>query len=466
MPIATQSDQAVIIMRSVAHIVPAPENDKLYKPINRKAADFIGLVKSIREHGIQQPIVVDRNGIILSGHRRHAAAKVAKLAKVPVIIKSEVDYYVDRDEFVRLLAEHNRQRTKTIAEAAREAVVLTDLDEAYQALIDHREKKSDLSNFDDAAFKMGAYKARREISAAKVPMMDAIERVLKELRKFWPLSVRQVHYALLNIKPLKHASKPNSTYENDRPSYQDLSSLLTRARLAGLVPWEALADPTRPVTNWKCFQSAGDFLREEVDDFATDYRRDLLQSQPNHIEIVGEKLTVQSIIRPIAGIYRIPMMIGRGYCSIDPLHELAERYRQSGKDKLIVLMLSDFDPDGEQIAGSFAKTLRDDFHIPDVVPIKVAITAAHVATYNLPPSMLAKTTSANHGKFLKAHGKFAYELEALTPDVLQKLLREAIDSVIDVDAFNKEIDLEKSDAQSLQAHRDALLDAMGDVDLD
>jgi hypothetical protein len=44
-------------------------------------------------------------------------------------------------------------------------------------------------------------------------------------------------------------------------------------------------------------------------------------------------------------------------------------------------------------------------------------------------------------------------VEAIAPDDLQRLLREAIDSVLDVDAFNRKIDLEKQDAASLDMLR-------------
>jgi len=54
--------------------------------------------------------------------------------------------------------------------------------------------------------------------------------------------------------------------------------------------------------------------------------RDLLQSHPNHIEIVGEKNTIQPIIHPVAAEYTIPYTIGRGYASLPPRHELVGRY--------------------------------------------------------------------------------------------------------------------------------------------
>jgi hypothetical protein len=44
-----------------------------------------------------------------------------------------------------------------------------------------------------------------------------------------------------------HAAKPESFYQNTKACYDNLVDLLTRARLEGLVPWEAITDTTRPV---------------------------------------------------------------------------------------------------------------------------------------------------------------------------------------------------------------------------
>ena len=57
---------------------------------------------------------------------------------------------------------------------------------------------------------------------------------------------------------------------------------------------------------------------------------------------------------------------------------MAVRFKRSGKEKLILLVLSDFDPEGEDIGRSFAQSMRDDFGITNIVPIKLALTAEQV----------------------------------------------------------------------------------------
>ena len=312
--------------------------------------------------------------------------------------------------------------------------------EAYQALLDHR---CAASKIDAPALDIVGEKRCCEISKAKKPMLDAIRQVLQDRREFWPLSDRAIHYALLNDPPLKHALKPDSTYDNTPRSYNALTELLTRRRLAGEIPMHAIADVTRPVITWNVHREPGAFIGQQLDGFLKSYWRDLLQSQPNHFEIVGEKNTVESIIRPVAMEYCIPLTIGRGYCSLPPRAAIADRYRKSGKEQLILLMLSDFDPDGEEIAHSLARSLRDDFDILKIHPIKVVLTSEQVKQYRLPPVMTAKEGSSHFIKFTSKNGTNVFELEALEPQVLQQILREAIDSVLNIDAINREIEAER-----------------------
>ena len=115
---------------------------------------------------------------------------------------------------------------------------------------------------------------------------------------------RQIHYALLNGRPLIHAAK-NKALCQHAELLQAADRFADPARLQGIVPWDALHDPTRPVEVWNFHRQPGTFVREQLDHFLKGYYRDLQQSQPNYIEIVGEKITIQNMIRPLAMEYCI-----------------------------------------------------------------------------------------------------------------------------------------------------------------
>jgi len=132
---------------------------------------------------------------------------------------------------------------------------------------------------------------------------------------------------------------------------------------------------------------------------------------------------------------------------------------------LVLLILSDFDPDGRVIASSFARSMRDDFGIENVEPFQVALTEDQIEKYDLVPQMGAKDKSSNYQKFVDEYGMDAFELEAIDSDELQQELRDAINDVIDHEAFNAEVDAEKADAVELESLKKTLkpimLEALG-----
>ena len=186
-----------------------------------------------------------------------------------------------------------------------------------------------------------------------------------------------------------------------------------------------------------------------------------MQGQPHHVEIMLEKNALRSVVEAVAREYCIPVTTGKGFSSLPPRYDLFMRYKQSGKEKLVLLMLTDFDPDGEAIAASFARSLRDDFGIENIYPVKVALTAEDVKNNNLPSDLDAKPESSNYKKFVARHGAKVVELDACPVKLLQSTLREKIHSVIDVDEFNNQREMERQDAANVEAHRRIVFDAIG-----
>jgi hypothetical protein len=444
----------------LASITPSDINDDVYRPPSAEDSDIQEMARSMSEHGVLQPLTITRDGFILSGHRRHCAATVAGLETVPVVIE---DITRDDPAFPRLLVMHNQQRQKSIAELMAEQVVQSSSDDAHRELVQHRTARSRKATAGASTMNGIGHRHRAAISISKRPMLDAVLAVLDDLREFWPLSLRTVHYNLLNNPPLRHANKVNSRYYNHKRCYKDLSSLCTRARVAGLLTWDAIEDPTRPVTTWNIHRNAGDYIREQFAGFMGGYWRDLLQSQPDHIEVVGEKNTLAKIISPVCSDYTVPLTIGRGFCSLPPRKAIYDRWLASGKNRLILIVLSDHDPDGEMIADSLVGYLRDDFRIPrqSIVAIRASLTAEQCREHGFPTDVEAKVKSKNYQRFVRQHGTGACELEAVPPRQLQRMLRDAIESVLDLDAFKAEQDRERSDAREIHAARSRAMAALG-----
>lgn len=447
------SDLLVSVIRT------APENDLIYDRFGIANADDRALTISIRDNGIQEPLAVSADHFLLSGHRRLAAARYLGIKSVPVRLVDVVFQSLDKQTKLETLRRFNQQREKSPGERIREKMLEINPDEAHKALVSRKIKAREKLTLQETNVSMGIRKKRAKITTLQ--FLEKVKQVIEENREYWPLTVRRVHYLLLNDPPLRHDKKPDSKYVNTLQAYKGLSDLLTRARLAGDVPMDSIEDPTRPIQDNCGFSSFEAFVGQETRNFLTNYARDLMQGQPNHVEIMLEKSALRSVIDSVAWEYRIPCTTGRGFTSIPPRRDLAQRYFRSGKAGLILLMLTDFDPDGDQIASSFGQSMRDDFKITNVKAIKVALTAEDIETYDLPSDLGAKVTSPNYQKFLKRYGSTkVVELDAAPVTLLQSKLREAIESVIDIEEFNAQVDIEKQDSAHIEAHRRVVFDAI------
>jgi hypothetical protein len=461
-----------IVRKRVASLRPSPENLQLYRAL-ADDPDIYALAESIKKNGLQEPLVVTLDNFIVSGHRRHGALRLNHQVVAPCRVLPVRRDSMTRDEYLALLREHNRQRHKTVAEQVREELVDINPDDAHRRLRERREKSVYAAEYNNMpSLHIEGAKTRHGISDQKADHVKYIMQIVEARRAYWPLSVRGVHYPLLNYDFVRgyywpkrdepdYGTKRVLRYLNDDNSYSATSDLITRLRLNGSIPWEAFDDFTRPLKEFRAFQNVRDFIQCERDNILDGYWRDLLQTQPNHIEVVVEKNTVYHLALRVTSQYQIPTSSGRGFNSIDPWHDLHQRYENSGKQRLIVIVLSDFDPEGEMIPQVGGRTLRDDFGIEDLTIIKAGVTRKQIDDYNLPPQNFAKETSSNYDWFVERNGGEAvYELEALEPQVMLDDLDSVIRSVLDIDLFNREVAAEQGEAAYLEAARKTVAEAL------
>ena len=126
----------------------------------------------------------------------------------------------------------------------------------------------------------------------------------------------------------------------------------------------------------------------------------------------------------------------------------------------MLLILSDFDPDGEEIAASFPRSLRDDFGLSNVIAHKVAVSGDDVHDHGLPSDMETKVSSPNYRKFVERHGVNVAELDAAPVALLQGKLRDAIESCLDTNLFRAELAKEREDAAFIAATKQMVIKAM------
>lgn len=68
-----------IEQRDISTVKPYENNPRNIAPAVESVA------RSIKDYGFRNPIIVDKNGVIICGHTRYAAARSLGLSTVPVI---------------------------------------------------------------------------------------------------------------------------------------------------------------------------------------------------------------------------------------------------------------------------------------------------------------------------------------------------------------------------------------------
>ncbi|MGD0276913.1 MAG: chromosome partitioning protein ParB, partial [Syntrophales bacterium] len=103
----------------------------------------------------------------------------------------------------------------------------------------------------------------------------------------------------------------------------------------------------------------------------------------------------------------------------------------------------------------------DDFGLCNVIAHKVAISGVDVREHRLPSDMEAKVSSPNYKKFVARHGVHVAELDAAPVDLLQKKLRDTIESCLDMEIFHAGLAKEKEDYAFIAATKQMVVKAMG-----
>lgn len=234
------------------------------------------------------------------------------------------------------------------------------------------------------------------------------------------LTLRQLYYQLVSANVIPNQEK----------SYKALGSLVSKARLAGRMDWDAIEDRVRqPVT-----ASEWDSISDLLDTALAAFRLPRLMDQPRYVEIWCEKDALAGVLSSLANRYHTTLMINRGYSSQSAMYESAVRIsscvrRYGCTDGALVLYLGDLDPSGEDMVRDVQDRLTL-FGAPVVVQ-KVALNMDQVERYNLPPNP-AKMSDTRSSKYVAKFGVESWELDAIPPQELQRLVRTEIERVVDI----------------------------------
>ena len=260
-------------------------------------------------------------------------------------------------------------------------------------------------------------------------LIDAAFAILSEQQ---PMTIRQLFYRLIGVGPLG----------NNQASYRKVSRMMTKARRDDRIPWEWIADRTRPIYRPNVWKNP----QEYAEAVSRSYRRDYWESQPCYIEIWCEKDTVIGSIQDLADELGITVRVGRGFNSETRAHEIAQILGDSDKPN-IVFFLGDHDASGVDIERDLKKRVLT-HGSGDFVLRRLAIHKQDIAIFDLPPQRV-KQSDPRAVAFLRKHGTECVELDALPPNELRLRIREEVEALLDMAAWNKAINVEKAEKESI-----------------
>lgn len=252
------------------------------------------------------------------------------------------------------------------------------------------------------------------------------------------LSLRQLYYVMVT----------QNTISNEERSYKKLGKLVSNARLAGLIDWEAIEDRVR----WAQRASEWSSLQGVLESAHDAYRLPRLNGQKEYVEVHVEKDAIANILQPITDKYHIVLMVNRGYSSQSAMYESARRIRDNqieyGCEYSTILYLGDLDPSGEDMVRDVRERLEMFECYCDVE--KLALTIEQVEEFELPPNP-TKLTDSRAASFIAKYGYNSWEVDAIPPRVLQSLISEAIEGFIDLETMQVIKDKETEDKKRLRA---------------
>lgn len=254
------------------------------------------------------------------------------------------------------------------------------------------------------------------------------------------LTVRQLFYQFVARGLLAN------TYAN----YCKVSEVAsTDMRLAGLLPWEAIEDRTRTTIIPQSFASTEHLIEVAIQS----YRLDRMEEQDTYIEVMVEKEALAGVLEPVSNHFGVPFTAVKGDSSTSLIYQIAQRIQEQldNRKEVSIIYLGDLDPSGIRIPETINKRLIE------LMPGKnqywelarPALTIEQVNEVKAPPNPV-KWKDSNAENYAAVYGEYSWELDALPPRYLQKLIRTEIESRIDIPKFAGILDQEKEDIIELK----------------
>lgn len=256
-------------------------------------------------------------------------------------------------------------------------------------------------------------------------MIEAMNGICAEyVAQGFRLTVRQLYYQLV----------ARAVIPNTERSYKRMTNIANDARLAGLMDWDAIEDRTREFQRRSSWGSGNEILAS----CARQFHMDMWVGQERRVFVVVEKEALAGVLEGACMALDVPLLAARGYPSVTVLREFAMadlRRAYDQEQRPLLLHLGDHDPSGIDMTRDLTGRLNMFYEGLDLELKRIALNMDQIQEQSPPPNP-AKVTDSRFEDYQRKFGDESWELDALTPDYLVKLVRRHVEAVIDGEAWD------------------------------
>jgi hypothetical protein len=250
--------------------------------------------------------------------------------------------------------------------------------------------------------------------------------------KFKPASVRGLYYQAVCA----------GLVEKTEIGYRKVMTQLTELRLDGTIPFHWIVDGNRRRHHAASYKKASDAFAAA----AERYKKSLWLDQPSYCEVWVEKEALTGVLLPVCDEFDVSLMPARGYSSISFLAGAAAEIIEIGKPAYI-FHLGDFDPSGVDAGRDIEAKLRRFAPEAEIHFERLAVQPEQILQRDL-PARPTKQTDTRAAKFASPQ---SVELDAIAPDQLREIVRQAISRHMPEDRLASLRAAEEIEREHLQA---------------
>ena len=264
------------------------------------------------------------------------------------------------------------------------------------------------------------YKAKRFSVGSMVIIARANEILQDYARDGYDTTLRQLYYQFV----------ARNWLANKTTEYNRLGSIISDARVAGLIDWDHLVDRTRSMKQNSHWSDPASI----IDAAARSYEEDKWSDQAYYVEVWIEKDALMGVLDKACDPLDVARFSCRGYNSQSEMWRAAQRIIEKEKAGKMcrILHLGDHDPSGIDMSRDiqdrlelFGSAARID---------RIALNMEQVEKLSLPPNP-AKVTDSRYAAYMEAYGPNSWELDAIDPRTMDKLIRDNVQDLMDEDKW-------------------------------